>query len=62
MALGYTTYKTPNPINAIYQNLTSSEGCGVTLAGQATITLATTSTNIPYGVVVVGAASVDGGG
>jgi hypothetical protein len=54
MALGNLTYKTPNPINLIEQDLSSSEGCGVTLTAAATIDLATAQTNKPYGIIVVG--------
>mgnify|MGYP001266174460 FL=1 len=63
MALGYTTYKTPNAINLIGSDLTGKEGCGVTLplGEQGKVVLATASTDIPYGVVVVGGESVDGG-
>ena len=60
MSFAYTTYKTPNAINKIGQDLTGSEGCGVYLKDQAYVDLATSTTDIPYGVVVVGAASVDG--
>lgn len=62
MALGYTTYKTPNPVNAITADLSDYEGHGVYLSGPAEVTLATTKTQIPYGVIVVGANSVDGTG
>jgi hypothetical protein len=54
MALGNLTYKTPNPINMIDQDLSSSEGCGLTLTAQHTINLATAQTEIPYGILVVG--------
>lgn len=60
MALGPLTYKTPNQITNITADLSGSEGCGVTLTAQGTIGLSTVQTEIPYGVVVVGAASVDG--
>lgn len=60
MALGYTTYKTPNAINLIDQDLTGKEGCGVYLSGQGRVQLASASTDGPYGVVVVGGESVDG--
>lgn len=60
MALGYTTYKTPNAINLIDQDLTGKEGCGVYLSGQGRVQLASVSTHVPYGVVVVGGESVDG--
>jgi len=60
MALGPLTYKTPNQITFITADLSGSEGCGVTLAAQGTIGLATAQTDLPYGVVIVGAASVSG--
>jgi hypothetical protein len=61
MALGNLTYKTPNPINQIEQNLSAYEGCGVTLTAQATIDLATAQTEKPYGILVVGSDSIDPG-
>ena len=61
MALGNLTYKTPNPINQIEQDLSASEGCGVTLTAQATIDLATAQTEKPYGILVVGSDSVTPG-
>ena len=61
MALGNLTYKTPNPINQIEEDLTSKEGCGVTLTAQATIGIASTLTDIPYGIITVGGDSVDPG-
>ena len=60
MALGYTTYKTPNAIYTIGSDLTGKEGCGVTLAGQGSVTLATATTDTPYGIVTVGGPSEDG--
>lgn len=62
MALGYTTYKTPNPINLITADLSDYEGHGVYLSGPGEVTLATAKTQIPYGVIVVGANSLDGTG
>ena len=62
MALGYTTYKTPNPINLVNSDLTDSEGCGVILSATGEVELASAKTQIPYGVVVVGANSEDGTG
>ena len=62
MALGYTTYKTPNPINLITADLTDYEGHGVFLSATAEVSLATAKTDIPYGVIVVGANSIDGTG
>lgn len=60
MALGPLTYKTPNQITSITADLTGSEGCGVALTAQGTVGLAVAQTTIPYGIVVVGAASVTG--
>lgn len=60
MALGPLTYKTPNQITNITADLSGYEGCGVTLTAQGTIGLSTVQTEIPYGIIVVGAASVDG--
>ena len=60
MALGPLTYKTPNAINLIDRDLTAYEGCGVTLTSEHRVDLATAQTEVPYGVVVVGAPSVDG--
>jgi hypothetical protein len=54
MALGATTYKTPNPIFSINEDLTGKEGCGVYLDGANTLTVATLGTDVPYGVVVAG--------
>jgi len=60
MALGPLTYKTPNQITNITADLTDKEGRGVTLTAQGTIGLATSQSSLPYGIVVVGAASVAG--
>ena len=60
MALGPLTYKTINQITNITSDLSGAEGCGVTLTAQGTIGLSTVQTEVPYGVVVVGAASVSG--
>ena len=60
MALGPLTYKTPNQITNITADLTEKEGRGVTLTAQGTIGLSTVQTEVPYGIIVVGAASVDG--
>ncbi len=60
MALGPLTYKTPNQITNITADLSGSEGCGVTLTAQGTIGLSTVQTELPYGIVVVGASSVTG--
>jgi len=60
MALGNLTYKTPNAINKIAQDLSGSEGCALKLEAQGVVSLAVTTGSVPYGVVVVGCASVDG--
>lgn len=60
MALGATTYKTPNAINQIDSDFTGKEGCGVYLIDQGKVGIATTRSTIPYGVVVVGGQSADG--
>lgn len=61
MALGNLTYKTPNPINQIEQDLTNFEGCGVVLTAQNTINITQVATEVPYGIVVVGGDSVTPG-
>jgi hypothetical protein len=61
MALGNLTYKTPNPINQIEEDLTSKEGCCVTLTAQGTIGIATARTDIPYGIITIGGDSVTPG-
>jgi hypothetical protein len=60
MALGNLTYKTPNAINKIAQDLSGSEGCALKLDAQGVVSLAVTQGSVPYGTVVVGCASVDG--
>ena len=60
MALGYTTYKTPNAIFFIGEDLTGKEGCGVYLAVQGGVMVATATTDTPYGIVTVGGPSEDG--
>ena len=60
MALGNLTYKTPNAINKIAQDLSGSEGCALKLDAQGVVSLAVTTGSVPYGIVVVGSASVDG--
>ena len=54
MALGATTYKTPNIINLIDSNMTAKEGCGVRLYAANRVRLATDATAIPYGIIVTG--------
>jgi len=63
MALGPTTYKTPNIINQIGSDLTSKEGCGLKLPYGLPnqVSLATASTDFPYGVVVTGTDSLTPG-
>ena len=60
MALGYTTYKTPNAIFKITEDLTDKEGCGVYLASPGLVNVATSTAEIPYGIITVGGASADG--
>jgi hypothetical protein len=60
MALGYTTYKTPNAIFTIGSDLTGKEGCGVELTGQGAVALAALTDDVPYGIVTVGGPSEDG--
>ena len=60
MALGYTTYKTPNAIFTIGSDLTGKEGCGVFLIGQGSVAVASATTDNPYGIVTVGGPSEDG--
>jgi len=66
MALGATTYKTPNIINQIGQDLTSREGCGVYLGYDGdpianTVSIADTSGRVPYGIIVTGTDSLTPG-
>ena len=61
MALGPTTYKTPNIINQIGSDLTSKEGCGVYLATANTVSVATAQAAPPYGVIVTGTDSLTPG-
>ena len=60
MALGYTTYKTPNAIFTIGSDLTGKEGCGVNLSAQGAVEVANATTDVPYAVVTVGGPSEDG--
>ncbi len=60
MALGYTTYKTPNAIFTINEDLTGKEGCGVWLYGQGDVKIAIATTDTPYAIVTVGGPSEDG--
>jgi len=61
MALGATTYKTPNIINLIGSDMTSREGCGVYLTAANTISIASVATNVPYGIIVTGTDSLTPG-
>jgi hypothetical protein len=62
MALGATTYKTPNIINQIGQDLTGREGCGVYLYSANRVELATSSSSVvPYGIIVTGTDSITPG-
>jgi hypothetical protein len=63
MALGATTYKTPNIINKIGSDMTGKEGCGVTLNyGSANrVDLATATQAPPYGIIVTGTDSITPG-
>jgi hypothetical protein len=67
MALGYTTYKTPNAIYTIREDLTGSEGRGVVLwdntgggSVQGGVRLAVDTVTPPYGIVSVGGPSAEG--
>lgn len=63
MALGPTTYKTPNIINQIGSDLTSKEGCGLKLpyGFPNQVDVATAASDLPYGVVVTGTDSLTPG-
>lgn len=61
MALGATTYKTPNIINLISSDMTAKEGCGVLLHAANTVKIATGSNETPYAVIVTGTDSVTPG-
>jgi hypothetical protein len=61
MALGATTYKTPNIINKISEDLTGREGCGVFLAAANTVQLAASAGVLPYGIIVTGTDSLTPG-
>lgn len=60
MAFGYVTYKTFAPVNIIGSDLTGSEGCVLKLSGEGSVYLANTQGDLPYAIVAVGAATVDG--
>ena len=61
MALGATTYKTPNIINLIASDMTAKEGCGVFLPQANTVELAILTSHVPYGVIVTGTDSLTPG-
>lgn len=61
MALGATTYKTPNIINQIGSDLTAKEGCGVYLQSANLVDVATAQAAPPYGVIVTGTDSLTPG-
>ena len=61
MALGATTYKTPNIINLIAEDMTGKEGCGVFLAAANAVQVATNATVLPYGIIVTGTDSLTPG-
>ena len=61
MALGTTTYKTPNIINQIGQNLTGKEGCGVYLQTANLVNIADVAYVPPYGIIVTGTDSLTPG-
>ncbi len=61
MALGATTYKTPNIINLIGSDMTGKEGCGVYLTAANTVDVASSTTVIPYGIIVTGTDSLTPG-
>jgi hypothetical protein len=61
MALGPTTYKTPNIIDKITEDMTGKEGCGVYLDGPNTVSVGYLPTNVPYGIIVTGTDSLTPG-
>jgi hypothetical protein len=61
MALGATTYKTPNIINMIDSDMTAKEGCGVYLYAGNRVDLATSTQAPPYGIIVTGTDSLTPG-
>lgn len=61
MALGATTYKTPNIIAKIGNNFTTKEGCGVYLVTANLVDIATTTQAPPYGIIVTGTDSLTPG-
>ena len=61
MALGATTYKTPNIINLIDSDMTGKEGCGVRLVAANRVKIADATTDFPYAVIVTGTDSLTPG-
>ena len=61
MALGATTYKTPNIINKIASDMTGKEGCGVYLQGPNLVKIADVAAAPPYAVIVTGTDSLTPG-
>jgi len=61
MALGSTTYKTPNIINQIGFDATGKEGCGVYLSVANGVEIADTASSVPYGIIVTGTDSITPG-
>jgi hypothetical protein len=61
MALGATTYKTPNIINLIASDMTGKEGCGVYLPAANTVNVADNTNRVPYGIIVTGTDSLTPG-
>jgi hypothetical protein len=61
MALGATTYKTPNIINLIASDMTGKEGCGVYLQGPNLVKIADLAGAPPYGIIVTGTDSLTPG-
>lgn len=60
MALGSLTYKTPVKIAGIGSDLTAKAGFVVTLTAPEIVDLCTSLGSRPFGVVTVGAPSIDG--
>ena len=61
MALGATTYKTPNIINQIASDMTGYEGCGVYLQSANVVSIADLPIAPPYGIIVTGTDSLTPG-
>ena len=63
MALGATTYKTPNIINKIGQDLTGKEGCGVIIdyGFPNQVSIPADASGFPYGIIVTGTDSLTPG-